>query len=437
MRACRLVLPIAIVALLSCAAPGVAATRHVVPSGATDDGNFNAATACILGTCSFQHALDYSQAGDTILLQPAAYSFSSSLNPTIANQTITTSSGRAKIVNSAASNPFIVSGGAAGLTVRNLDFEFGLTGGGYGINVQLGATNVSFDHITAKNVGSGIPLILGFSGSLIDSRISTSAAGGVANAVVANGGTIRNSTIVAAGTTGASAVLRTCGFAGSATASLAVTNTILRASTTSGSAFDFETNDSGACTLTAFIDYSDYINTSVVGTAPTFGSHNIHEVPVLDSAFQQPAMAPTIDRGTASGVLGGETDLFGDPRIFGVAPDIGADEFYVAPSPPPTVVATVPDTTKPVVSALKATKKKGKLKSLRFTSSEAGVATLSFARKKGKKFRAAGSQAKNVRPGTNSIKPRKLKKGTYRLRLTVKDAAGNASATKTLSFSTK
>jgi hypothetical protein len=54
---------------------------------------------------------------------------------------------------------------------------------------------------------------------------------------------------------------------------------------------------------------------------------------------QQPTSAGTIDLGTATGVLGGELDFDGQPRIIGPLPDIGADELRHATT---TAIACVP-----------------------------------------------------------------------------------------------
>jgi CSLREA domain-containing protein len=136
-------------------------------------------------------------------------------------------------------------------------------------------------------------------------------------------------------------------------------------------------------------------------------------------------------------------DQRGLPRPSGSACDAGAFELQQPPVTPPSGggggggAGPAPDTTKPVISSLKAKKKKGKLKTFDFTSSEGGSATFAFTKKKGKKYKSAGSQTKPVVAGKNSIKPKKLKKGKYKLKLTIKDAAGNVSASKSLSFSTK
>jgi hypothetical protein len=97
------------------------------------------------------------------------------------------------------------------------------------------------------------------------------------------------------------------------------------------------------------LDHSNYdteTDPNNVITNPGTGSPNFNQTtaPVfVDRAggdfHQEPASAGTIDLGTATGVLGGELDLDGQPRTIGPLPDIGADELRHATT---TGVACVP-----------------------------------------------------------------------------------------------
>lgn len=127
------------------------------------------------------------------------------------------------------------------------------------------------------------------------------------------------------------------------------------------------------------------------------------------------------------------------------SPDIGADEFdhgvdcFAVDDSSSDDLPSLDnfDFTAPVVSGFKATKKKGRVKAFSFSSNEPGFATLTYSRKKGKKFKSAGSQSKIAVAGKNTIKRKKLKNGSYRVTLRILDAAGNESSAKKLSFKVK
>jgi len=77
---------------------------------------------------------------------------------------------------------------------------------------------------------------------------------------------------------------------------------------------------------------------------------------------------------------------------------------------------------------------------LRFTSTERGKASEKLERRASGRLRSFGSVAFPVRKGANRVRLRKtsrgpaLSAGRYRLTFTVKDAAGNRSASKTVNF---
>jgi len=97
------------------------------------------------------------------------------------------------------------------------------------------------------------------------------------------------------------------------------------------------------------LDHSNYdteTDPNNVITNPGTGSPNFNQTTAPEFVdrpegdfHQQPTSAGTIDLGTATGVLGGELDLDGQPRTIGPLPDIGADELRHATT---TGVACVP-----------------------------------------------------------------------------------------------
>jgi hypothetical protein len=114
----------------------------------------------------------------------------------------------------------------------------------------------------------------------------------------------------------------------------------------------------------------------------------------------------------------------------------------VLPKPPPSPPVVVPDRRAAIVTAFKLAKRKfsrRKGTKVSFRSDEAGTATFAVTRKKGRRYRRFGSFKRAVKAGRNSftfkkVGKKRLKTGRYRLKLTVKDAAGNLSKPRTVSF---
>src|SRR5215208_823893 len=140
-----------------------------------------------------------------------------------------------------------------------------------------------------------------------------------------------------------------------------------------------------------------------------------------------------------------------------VARALGGDcAFGPVPPPPPPPPPPLPgggDTTAPVITGAKlkptrflAGKKVRKAKGgkpavgakLRFALSERGAISVRIEkRKSGRRkgtLRKAGVPGRNTVKITGRLKGKKLKPGPYRLKLTVKDAAGNKSKATTIKF---
>jgi hypothetical protein len=157
--------------------------------------------------------------------------------------------------------------------------------------------------------------------------------------------------------------------------------------------------------------------------------------------FHELAASPTIDAGGQTGSLGA-TDLDGQPRTQGSAPDIGADEFVPAVVEPPT------DIRRPVASLLRATPGRFRAAAAR---RRAGTrifyaldekATVTFTVKRIVQRVVRGRRRTGYRPvrgsfkdagevGGNSLRfrgrvgGRRLRPGLYRLIALPVDAAGN------------
>jgi hypothetical protein len=88
-------------------------------------------------------------------------------------------------------------------------------------------------------------------------------------------------------------------------------------------------------TVTVTTSYSDYdqVATCASGCSVSAGAGNITAAPAFVSAsdLHQTAASPTVDKGIAVAQLGA-SDIDGDPRAMGDAPDMGADELRAAPT---------------------------------------------------------------------------------------------------------
>jgi hypothetical protein len=186
------------------------------------------------------------------------------------------------------------------------------------------------------------------------------------------------------------------------------------------------------------------IDVDTTGAAP-----NVVAPANLNATYREVSPSPTIDAGYSfpdgSYPFEDQADLDFGFRCMGAQIDIGADEYDAgdvcagfndgSTDTPPN--SDNFDFTPPVVSGFKATKNKGKVTGFSFTANEPGFATLTYQRKSGKKFKRAGSQRKITVAGKNTIKRKKLKKGSYKVTLRILDSSGNESSAKRLTFKIK
>jgi PKD repeat protein len=95
------------------------------------------------------------------------------------------------------------------------------------------------------------------------------------------------------------------------------------------------------------------------------------------------------------------------------------------PTPTPVPPANAGDTTKPSLTAFKL-KLKGKTRLVMFKLSERATVSVQLQRKKGKKFvKVKSLAAKRLAKGQRQLSLGTLSAGSYRLRITLKDVAGN------------
>jgi hypothetical protein len=427
MRHLHLVLSVTIFALLASAAPGFAAvTRYAAPTptGLADCSSL--ANACSLATAISGVAVD-----GAVSVAPGAYGSINNLVVPISSTGVTIYGvpGATTTISGSGVNPVLRT--TDGTVVRDLQFDVA-TSGDPSIRAD-GTSGVLLERVSLTNSANYPALRMGSDTVVRDSLITINPTLSGFAAVSGGGGSIYNSTVVSNPPSGGYSlgIARAC--PADAGLSLDIRNTIIVGSGSPG--YGIALDQSVPCALPTTARNS-YIGGGIDDSAAfLMQSEAISVAPTLDSAFKQMPGSSTIDRGAVSSIFAGELSLFGSARCLGNAPDVGADEFAGGPCPPPARVPA--DTKKPLITLLKAVKKKGKLKCFTFTSSEAGTATLKYQRRKGKNYKSAGSQAKTVKAGKNTVKPKKLKKGSYKLTLTVKDAAGNVSVAKRLTFKIK
>lgn len=155
-------------------------------------------------------------------------------------------------------------------------------------------------------------------------------------------GTLTGSTVI--NTSSASPALSVDTNFHAGTPSIVVRNSILFGGRGVGGR-DVET--AGPTVPTVNIDYSALRSGTAGVTGPhpaTLGSHNVNATPLLASLTgvidaHQLAGSPTIDAGDVASVGSSVTDLDGDARVIGAAPDIGADEL-IRPTIGPASVTT-------------------------------------------------------------------------------------------------
>ena len=166
--------------------------------------------------------------------------------------------------------------------------------------------------------------------------------------------------------------------------------------------------------------------------------------------FRLLAGSPAIDAGVADDVLGA-TDHAGASRFQGAAPDLGAHESVPVPGTQPVAPTTEPaDDAAPSIGGLKASGKRRGAAKAAFSLGEPATVTVVLERRKAGKrkggacvkptrklrkkaactrFVAVATTVRKLPAGKATITVgKRLTAGGYRVRVTAKDAAGNASA---------
>jgi hypothetical protein len=334
----------ALVAQAGLASPAfAAAVRYAAPGGS--------GTACTAAApCSLDTAFQLSLANsDEIVVNPGTYTTASSgLSSSTSNLKVHGVAGQPRpVINSSAATALNLSG--AGTTLSDLTINH--TGSTWGINIF--APNISVQRLEVRSAGfaSCELAVSGVSGLVRDTLCVNTGAGGVAledswgaTAGATESGQLNLRNVTAVATGAGSFGIRA---EATSTASRTVTNLTIDAQNViaSGTQADVRaTRASTASTSRVTMSNSNYDTTStfnggIVTTAGSGTNQTAAPIYLETTTYRQAMGSPTIDKGaTYTGI--GVTDLNGDPRVTGSAPDIGVDELDV--TPPDTVFTHTP-----------------------------------------------------------------------------------------------
>ena len=314
--------------VLACASSASAAIRHVTPSG------LPIGTCAAAAPCSLDFAASTAMVGDRIVVAGGDYSLISTLDVSVANLTIEGAEGGAR-PSITSSGPAIRSQ-SAGLTLRRIKITGTTTPSVALVSQGPGALSLTLDRVDIRQTAdTGGAAILAHTATITGSTVFSK---GLVAAIVS--GTITGSTLVCDDPSGSALKVSTTDFDHGAAI---VRNSILRGGSGTDGDVRVEDADSGAKTASVDLDYSSFSlrRVAAIGVDATLtqGPGNSTSTPAILVDIQSAAdvtqhvQSPTIDAG--SSLYGVGSDFEGDPRTFGIAPDIGADEYV----PPPLVIA--------------------------------------------------------------------------------------------------
>ena len=325
----RVTVLVATLATLASATTASAATRFAAPSGT------GAAPCAQTDPCTLTVAVAAAGAVDEVRVLPGNHTLAATLQITQSDLVVQGEPGATKptITYSGPTNAHGIQlfGSAVNVHFNDVAITGNTAPGSYLLTISNGG-NAAFDRVTLHNTGGGAALVGAV--DLRNSVVTAATAGGVAAEVE---GTIIGSTIIADTDPGSRAIdMDTNSFFGPGNRSLTVINSIVR-----GGNLDISLTGEILSGVTLTIDYSAYGGTTKIsaGAFVTLneGLHNVAASPLLvgltgGTNIHQLAGSPTIDAGDPAVVAASTGDIDGQPRVFGSAPDIGADEFIPAPS---------------------------------------------------------------------------------------------------------
>lgn len=400
-RSVRRSLPMSLACLLLAGAavvlPPVPATALGAQRFASPTGTTAHSCATPAEACRIDKAINGATAGDEVVLAPGSYTAPVQLTSTEAITIRGASRSTRPVINAATGNGLFLSSGGD-VTVRDLEIVH--TGSNVGLLVF--GTGV-VERVSVRSSGNSACAAAYYTLMRDSLCVSTGPGGAAIEASVGTAGApnytprLRNVTAVATGVGGTGIDITMDG--PSITYALDMRNVIARGSV------DVDRQALGGASVVVTAASSSYatVTESGAGSMTTAGSgDNLTAAPqfVDTTRFRQNPTSPTVDAGTVGPDLG-TTDLDGDPRAVGSAPDIGSDE--------------LPDTTPPDTRIAKHPKKKtfSKRAKFRFSSLDA---TATFRCKLDKK---------KAKPCSSPYKTKNLKVGKHVFRVWAVDAAGN------------
>ena len=399
MRPRRYVVPLLLAGTLlaqaGLAGPAQAAgARYASPTGTSAASCQSAATAC-----NVEKAVGGAGNDDQVFLAAGTYATTTVLASSAKRLVVRGTPGQARpVIASAAATALSLSG--VGVQVTDLTIRH--SGSQYGLNLFTTSTTVT--RVDVRSTG-GVACSPGISGVIRDSTCVASGAGAVALDNSYSGGsgtmTLRNVTAVATGTD--SLGLR-ADAAGSNTAILIDAGNVIA----SGAGADVRATETGSKSTSVVLLRSSNYDTVVVsgGAAATpagSGSNQVAAPVFADADYHQAAGSPTIDAGAVDESTG-SLDLDYQTRPWGVAMDIGADEFY-------------PDTTAPDTVLQRTPKHRTRKRKAVFTFAANEPATFSCL-----------VDRRPAVPCTSPFRLKLKKRGKHTVRVVARDTAGNLDA---------
>jgi hypothetical protein len=318
-----------------------AATSHVWFAAPNGSGS----TCSQAAPCELFQATGGSTSGDTVILEPGTYNdggapYSAELD--VRGSTFEGEPAQPMpVIQSAPTGTGDGMDLFSGSVARDFKLEYSGTASGLNANsATISQVFVAADTPESAAFSPACQIVghddAGFTATMIDSiclQTGTSPNAIAMDAGATSGALLRNVTALAPNAGGIAIEVRDQGAGVS-------TYDVINSIAVGGSA-DLEAQWSGSGTpgsATINVSNSAYVTTSTptANASVVAGAGNIkaraHFTGATSGNFAEAAGSPTIDKGTASGIVAGETDLAGNPRTLGSAPDIGAYEALEKPA---------------------------------------------------------------------------------------------------------